>query len=66
MMPNLTPIKYKQSYLLYAGKPGLADDAEESKESMEENIRLAGDMISYGEWGDSKHYQLRRTKDEDM
>ena len=64
MMPNLTPIKYKQSYLLYAGKPGLADDAEESKESMEENIRLAGDMISYGEWGDSKHYQLRRTKDE--
>jgi len=59
MMPNLTPIKYKQSYLLYNDKPGLADDAEESKELMGESIRLAGDTIGYGEWGHSKHYAIR-------
>jgi len=64
MMPNLTPIKYKQSYLLYKDKPGLGDDAEETLEAMEENIRLAGDTIAYGEWGDSKHYELRMTNDE--
>ena len=61
MMPNLTPIKYKPSYLLYNDKPGLDDDAEESIEAMEENIRLAGDTIGYGEWGDSKHYVRRKT-----
>ncbi|MFH1161181.1 MAG: [FeFe] hydrogenase H-cluster radical SAM maturase HydE [bacterium] len=64
MMPNLTPVKYKQNYLLYNDKPGLEDDAEESKEIMEENIRLAGDTIGYGEWGDSKHYEGRKTRDE--
>jgi len=64
MMPNLTPLKYKQSYLLYKGKPGLEDDAEETIESMEENIRKAGDTIGYGEWGDSKHFNLRMTNDE--
>jgi biotin synthase len=60
MMPNLTPIRYKESYLLYENKPGLEDDADESKEVMEENIRLAGDAIGYGEWGDSRHYQQRK------
>ena len=64
MMPNLTPFRYKQSYLLYKDKPGLENDAEESKEAMEENIRLAGDTIGYGEWGDSAHYKLRITNDE--
>ncbi|MBE0646161.1 MAG: [FeFe] hydrogenase H-cluster radical SAM maturase HydE [Bacteroidales bacterium] len=59
MMPNLTPLKYKESYLLYNNKPGLEDDAEESKESMEEEIRRAGDKIGYGEWGNSRHYELR-------
>lgn len=59
MMPNLTPLRYKESYLLYNDKSGVADDAEESKEAMEENIRLAGETIGYGEWGDSKHYQDR-------
>ncbi|MFC2102539.1 [FeFe] hydrogenase H-cluster radical SAM maturase HydE [Bacteroidota bacterium] len=61
MMPNLTPIKYKQNYLLYNHKQGVDDDAEETKEAMEENIRQAGETIAYGEWGDSKHYDLRRT-----
>lgn len=61
MMPNLTPLKYKQNYLLYHAKPVLEDDAEESKEVMEANIRQAGDAIGYGEWGDSKHFELRTT-----
>jgi biotin synthase len=60
MMPNLTPVRYKQSYLLYKDKPGLEDDAEESKEMMEENIRLSRDTIGYGEWGDSKRYSARK------
>ena len=60
MMPNLTPLRYRQSYLLYNDKDGVADDAEESKEAMEEEIRLAGDTVGYGEWGDSKRFIRRR------
>jgi biotin synthase len=57
MMPNITPIRYKQSYLLYNNKPGTEDDAEEGKIVMEQNIRNAGDDIGYGEWGDPKHFR---------
>jgi len=59
MMPNLTPAKYRDSYLLYKDKPGVADDAVGSKNAMEQSILLAGETIGYGEWGDSKHYELR-------
>jgi biotin synthase len=59
MMPNITPETYKKNYLLYNAEPGLEDDAGESIEAMERNIRLAGDIIGYGEWGDSKHFKLR-------
>jgi biotin synthase len=63
MMPNLTPLKYKQEYLLYRNKPGISDDAGRTKEIMEQNIRAAGDEIGYGEWGDPRHFS-RRTNDE--
>jgi len=63
MMPNLTPLKYKQEYLLYKNKPGTEDDAERTKEVMEQNILAAGDEIGYGEWGDPRHFE-RRVKSE--
>lgn len=60
MMPNLTPLKYKEDYLLYKDKPGLADDAEQTRLVMERNILDAGDEIGYGEWGDPRHYRSRQ------
>jgi len=57
MMPNLTPPKYKENYLLYKDKPGIADDAVQTLQSMEANIRAAGDEIGYGEWGDPRHFK---------
>jgi biotin synthase len=62
MMPNITPLKYKQSYLLYNNKPGTEDDAEEGKLVMEQNIRNAGAEIGYGEWGDPRHFKRRVRK----
>lgn len=59
MMPNLTPIKYRQNYLLYENKPCLDEEAEECKSCLEARIALAGDEIGYGEWGDSKHFKRR-------
>jgi biotin synthase len=59
IMPNLTPVKYRQDYLLYQNKPCLDEEAEECKSCLEARIFMAGDEIAYGEWGDSKHFSKR-------
>jgi biotin synthase len=63
IMPNLTPVKYRQDYLLYENKPCVDEDAEECKSCLETRIHMAGDTIAYGEWGDSQHFQERIKKD---
>ena len=60
IMPNLTPAKYRQDYLLYENKPCLDEGAETFKSRLEDRIAEAGDRIGYGEWGDSRHFQKRR------
>ena len=62
VMPNLTPVKYRRNYLLYEDKPCVDEEAFESKASLEAQIHFAGDVIGYGEWGDSKHFQHRKEK----
>jgi biotin synthase len=59
IMPNLTPVKYRQDYLLYENKPCLDEEAQECQSCLEARIALSGDEIGYGEWGDSKHYKRR-------
>ncbi len=63
IMPNLTPVKYRQDYLLYENKPCLDEEAEECKSCLEARIHIAGDTIGYGEWGDSKHFSQMSLKD---
>jgi biotin synthase len=60
IMPNLTPVKYRQNYLLYQDKPCLDEEAEDCKSCLEVRIFMAGDEIGYGEWGDSRHFQKRK------
>ncbi len=59
IMPNLTPTKYRDDYLLYEDKPCTDEDAEECKRCLEARIHMAGGEIGYGEWGDSKHFKKR-------
>lgn len=59
IMPNLTPTKYRDDYLLYEDKPCTDEDAEECKRCLEARIHMAGGKIGYGEWGDSKHFKRR-------
>lgn len=60
IMPNLTPTKYRQDYLLYENKPCLNEEASACKSCLETRILMAGDTIAYGEWGDSKHFAKRK------
>jgi len=59
IMPNLTPVRYRNNYLLYENKPCLDEEAAECRNCLEARIAMAGDEIGYGEWGDSKHFQKR-------
>lgn len=57
IMPNITPKKYRNSYLLYNGKPCTNEDAEITSRSLAQKIQQAGFEIGFGEWGDSKHFK---------
>jgi biotin synthase len=59
IMPNLTPQKYRQDYLLYENKPCIDEEAEDCKSCLETRIHMAGDTVGYGEWGDSRHFTDR-------
>lgn len=59
IMPNLTPVKYREGYLLYEDKPCLDEEAEECKTCLEARIAISGDEIGFGDTGTSLHYQRR-------
>ncbi len=59
IMPNITPGKYRDDYLLYQNKPCTDENAEDCKTCLEARIALAENEIAYGEWGDSKHFGER-------
>lgn len=59
IMPNLTPLKYRENYLLYEDKPCIDEEADQCKNCLEARIHIAGDSIGLGEYGDSLHFQKR-------
>ncbi|NQU35831.1 MAG: [FeFe] hydrogenase H-cluster radical SAM maturase HydE [Bacteroidetes bacterium] len=58
LMPNTTPGLYREQYALYNDKPGINEEAEDSKQSIEKLIYRAGCVIAYGEMGNSRHFLL--------
>jgi biotin synthase len=56
IMPNITPGKYRDDYLLYQNKPCTDDSADDCKNCLEVRVALASNTIAYGEWGDSLYY----------
>jgi biotin synthase len=59
LMPNITPVKYREDYKLYENKPCTDENAESSKSALEKRIVSAGFTIAYDEWGDSEHFKAR-------
>ena len=60
IMPNLTPTKYRENYLLYENKPCIDEDKEQCAGCLETRIRFTGNEIGYGVWGDAQHYHKRK------
>jgi len=57
VMPNLTPLKYRENYKLYEDKPSINEDAEETKNQLEKRILSTNHTIGYDQWGDSAHFE---------
>jgi biotin synthase len=62
MMPNITPVSYREGYLLYEDKPCIDEEAEDCKTCLEARIHMAGGEIAWGEQGNPKHYYKRTGK----
>ena len=56
VMPNITPVDYRASYLLYNGKPCIDENAEITSNTLSGKIKDAGFEIGFNAWGDSKHF----------
>jgi biotin synthase len=56
IMPNITPGKYRNSYLLYQNKPCTSETVADCLPCLEARIALTGNDIAFGEYGDSRHF----------
>lgn len=61
IMPNLTPLKYREDYLLYEDKPCIDEEADACKNCLEARIHRTGNEVAYNEWGDSLHFKRKKT-----
>jgi len=62
LMPNLTPIKYRENYFLYEDKPYLLE-ADDLIDKLKAKGLFHDVDSSIQQWGDSKHYLSRRISD---
>ena len=60
LMPNLTPTRFREGYQLYDGKPGLDENAAESRDALRASVEKTGFRILEDAWGDSPHFQKKR------
>ena len=59
IMPNITPGKYRNNYLLYNNKPCTNEEPEQCGGCLDARLSLADSEIGYGEWGDSEHFKKK-------
>lgn len=63
IMPNITPGRYRDDYLLYQNKPCTDENSEDCKTCLEARIALTDHVIAYGEYGDSLHFRRKESGD---
>ena len=61
IMPNVSEVRFRKAYQLYDNKPGIDENADASRNALEQSLRKIGLIPAYNEWGDSKHFQTRKS-----
>jgi biotin synthase len=59
LMPNITPVKYRENYLIYKDKPVVLE-ADELLDKFNSSPLLKNYKIVRGKWSDSLHFQNKR------
>lgn len=62
IMPNITPSKYRDDYLLYQNKPFTNESGDDFLSSLKLRINMSGKELVLDEWGDSLHFFNRQQK----
>lgn len=57
LMPNITPNEFRDKYILYENKPCTNESSSDCKNCIDVRMKIAGNTIEYGKWGDSLHFQ---------
>ena len=56
IMPNLTPTKYREEYMIYPNKACVGDQPQECQGCLAQRMQSINHKIGYGKWGDSKAF----------
>ena len=56
IMPNVTDTSYRRGYQLYANKPSLDENSQQSCDGLTRRIASIGEEILWDQHGDSHHY----------
>jgi biotin synthase len=56
IMPNLTPLQYRENYFLYDGKTIVKDTFDDTITDLETRLARIGAEIGYNQHGDSLHF----------
>ncbi len=56
LMPNITPVEYRDKYFLYDNKPCYNESSIDCKNCLDSRMIITGSNIAYGQWGDSLHF----------
>lgn len=59
LMPNVTDVKRRRDYQLYAGKPCLDEAASMCRKCLDMRLASVGEELLYGKRGDSRHFAAR-------
>ena len=59
LMPNVTEVRYRRGYQLYANKPCLDENASFCRGCLDRRLAAIGEHLLYGQRGDSPHYRNR-------
>lgn len=62
IMPNVTDTRFRRNYQLYEGKPDLDENADETRNALQQSISSIGECIIYGKRGDSPHFHSQSRK----
>ena len=60
VMPNVTDVKYRAQYKLYADKPCLDENASLCRGCLQRRIEAIGETVLWGVPGDSAHFFARQ------